>query len=326
VTDEALNSAVLDQQQRQRVLGRTWWARLRKDVYRDRYLYALLLPIIAWFIIFRYIPMYGVIIAFKDFRFFDGIWGSEWVGLEHFERMFRSRGFFLIVRNTLLLNLYQLVFQFPAPILLALLLNEVRNRKFKRVSQTLLYVPHFMSWVILSGIIISILSPSTGIINILLSRIFGIEPTYFLIDENWWVFWFIVSGIWKTAGFGTIIYLAAISAIDPNLYEAATIDGAGKVRQAWHVTLPGLAPTIGILLILNLGNFIEIGFEQVQTLSNQLVYEVADVIPTYVYRVGLRGAQFSYTAGVGFFQALVGLVLIVGANWTLRRLGHSGLF
>jgi putative aldouronate transport system permease protein len=299
---------------------------LRRDIYRDRYLYALLLPIIAWFVIFRYIPMHGVIIAFKDFRFFDGIWGSEWVGLRHFERMFRSRDFFQIIRNTLLLNFFQTLFQFPAPILLALLLNEVRNRSFKRISQTLLYVPHFISWVVLAGIIISVLSPSTGIVNVILNRLFGIEPIHFMIRPGWWVFWFILSGIWKSAGFGTIIYLASISGIDPQLYEAATIDGAGKLRQTWNITLPGIAPTIGILLILNLGNFIEIGFEQVNMLQNGAVFSVADVIPTYVFRVGLRGAQFSYTAGIGFFQAFVGLILITMANWTLRRLGHSGLW
>ncbi|MFW5776831.1 MAG: ABC transporter permease [Spirochaetota bacterium] len=299
---------------------------LGRDLFRDRYLYVLLLPVIAWFIIFRYVPMQGVIIAFKDFRFFDGIWGSEWVGLMHFERMFRSRDFYQIVRNTLVLNLYQLVFQFPAPIVLALLLNEVRNSKFKRISQTLLYVPHFISWVVLAGIVISVLSPSTGIVNILLNRMFGVEPVHFMIRPGWWVFWFIVSGIWKSAGFGTIIYLAAISTIDPQLYEAATIDGAGKLRQTWHITLPGISATIGILLILNLGNFIEIGFEQVNMLQNSVVNDVADVIPTYVYRVGLRGAQFSYTAGVGFFQAIVGLILVTTANWTLRRLGHSGLW
>ncbi|MFP4377444.1 MAG: ABC transporter permease [Spirochaetales bacterium] len=299
---------------------------LRRDLYRDRYLYVLLLPVIAWFVLFRYVPMQGVVIAFKDFRFFDGIWGSEWVGFEHFERMFRSRDFYQIVRNTLVLNVYQLIFQFPAPIVLALLLNEVRSSKFKRISQTLLYVPHFISWVVLAGIVISVLSPSTGVINIILTRVFGVEPVHFMIRPSWWIFWFIVSGIWKSAGFGTIIYLAAISTIDPQLYEAATIDGAGKLRQTWHITLPGISATVGILLILNLGNFIEIGFEQVNMLQNSVVNSVADVIPTYVYRVGLRGAQFSYTAGVGFFQALVGLVLITSANWTLRKLGHSGLW
>jgi putative aldouronate transport system permease protein len=304
-------------------LGRS---RLARDIFRDRYLYFLVIPIILWFLIFRYIPMYGVIIAFKDFRFADGIFGSEWVGLMHFERMFRSQDFFQIVRNTLVLNLYQLIFQFPAPIILALMLNEVRNRLFKKTTQTLLYVPHFMSWVVMAGVVVSILSPTTGIVNILLNRILGVEPIHFMVQPGWWVFWFIVSGVWKTAGFGTIIYLAAITSIDPQLYEAATIDGAGKFRKMWSITLPALAPTVAILLILNLGNFIEIGFEQVHMLMNSAVYSVADVIPTYVYRVGLRGAQFSYTAGVGFFQALVGLILITATNWVLKRLGYGGLW
>ena len=296
------------------------------QIVRDRQLYLMFLPIVIWLIMFRYVPMYGLQIAFRNFRFADGITGSAWVGLRHFERMLGSQEFYLIVRNTLLLNFYQLLFQFPAPIVLALMLNEVRNQAFKRVSQTLLYVPHFISWVVLAGIIIGILSPSTGIVNIGLNRLFGVQPVHFLIREPWWVFWFIVSGIWKSAGWGTIIYLAAISGIDPQLYEAARMDGAGKFRQIVHITLPGISSTAAILLILNLGNFMDIGFEQILMLSNSVVRGVADVIPTYVYRVGLQGGLFSYTAGIGFFQSLVGLVLVWGTNRIVKAIGGTGLW
>lgn len=299
---------------------------LWRDLYRDRYLYALLIPILVFYVVFRYVPMYGLVIAFKDFRFVDGILGSEWVGLAHFERMFRSEQFFRIVRNTFLLNVYQLVFQFPAPIILAILINEVRRQFLKRTIQSLLYVPHFISWVVMGGIFISLLSPSTGIVNFALSRLLGIEPIFFLADRFWWLVAFILSGIWKTAGWGTILYLAAITNIDPQLYEAAIIDGANKWRQTIHVTIPGMASTIGILLILNVGGFMEISFEQIFILQNQAVMRVADVIPTFVYRVGLQGAQFSYTAGVGFFQSFVGLVLIWAANAIIRKTGGSGLF
>ena len=298
----------------------------RRDLYRDRYLYALLLPVLAVYVVFRYAPMYGLIIAFKDFRFVDGILGSPWVGLQHFERMFGSEQFFRIVWNTLILNVYQLVFQFPVPIVLAILLNEVRSKSLKRTVQSLLYVPHFISWVVLGGILIAILSPSTGIFNVILGRGLGVEPIFFMADRFWWVVVFIASGIWKTAGWGTILYLAAITKIDPQLYEAAIIDGANKWRQFRHVTLPGISSTIGVLLILNVGGFMEISFEHIFMLQNPVVMRVADVIPTFVYRAGLQGAQFSYTTGVGFFQSLVGLTLIWAANLLIRKTGGNGLF
>ncbi|MFP4510655.1 MAG: ABC transporter permease [Spirochaetota bacterium] len=299
---------------------------LRRDLYRDRYLYMLLFPVLIFYLIFRYVPMYGLIIAFKDFRFVDGIIGSQWVGFEHFERMFRSEQFFRIVWNTLILNVYQLVFQFPIPIVLAVLLNEVRRKHMKRTIQSLLYVPHFISWVVLGGILIAILSPSTGVLNIILDRVFGIDPIFFMADRFWWVVVFIVSGIWKTAGWGTILYLAAITNIDPQLYEAAIIDGANKWRQIWHITIPGISSTIGILLILNVGGFLDISFEHIFMLQNQRVMRVSEVIPTFVYRAGLQGAQFSYTTGVGFFQSFVGLFLIWTANKIIKKTGGSGLF
>ncbi|TVQ25992.1 MAG: sugar ABC transporter permease [Spirochaetaceae bacterium] len=299
---------------------------LKTRLYRDRYLLMLLLPVLVFYVIFRYVPMYGLVIAFKDFRLVDGILGSQWAGLTHIERMFRSEHFFRIVRNTVLLNVYQLLFQFPAPIVLAILINEMRSKTLKRGVQSLLYVPHFISWVVMGGIIITILSPSTGIVNRILTQNFGIRPIFFLADRTWWVIVFIFSGIWKSAGWGTILYLAAITNIDPQLYEAAIIDGAGKFRQIWHITLPGLSTTIGILLILNVGGFMEVNFEQIFILQNQAVMRVADVIPTFVYRAGLLGAQFSYTTAVGFFQSIVGLILIWSTNRIIKALGGSGLF
>ncbi len=301
--------------------GRLW-----HDIHRDRYLYAMLLPVfIGFFLLFRYVPMYGVTIAFRNYRIVDGMFGSQWVGMRHFERLFRSPEFVLILRNTLLLNFYQLVFQFPAPIVLALLLNEIRAAGFKRTLQSVMYVPYFLSWAVLGGIIIGLLSPSTGIINAFI-RGLGLEPVYFMMSTGWWPVVFVVSGIWNSAGWGTIIYLAAISGIDPQLYEAATIDGAGRLRQTWHITLPGIRSTIAILLILNMGRFIDLGFEQVWVLQNPAVRSVAEVIPTYVYRIGLQAMQYSYTAALGLFQSLVGLVLVLTANWVIRAMGEEGLF
>jgi putative aldouronate transport system permease protein len=299
---------------------------LLKDLTRDKYLYLFLLPGAAFFLLFKYAPLYGELIAFKNFRVLDGIWGSEWVGLQHFERLYRDSEFWNILRNTLLLNLYHILFVFPAPILLALLLNEVRGNLFKRTIQNMLYLPHFISWVVLGGIVVAILSPSTGIVNILLARVFGIEPIYFMASAAWWPIVFTASSVWQTAGWGTILYLAAMGAIDPQLYEAATIDGASKLRQIFHVTLPGIRSTIAILLILQMGRVMDVGFEHVYNLQNSAVYSVADVISTYVYRIGLLSAQYSYATAVGLFQGAVGLLLVLLVNRIIKKMGEGGLW
>lgn len=299
---------------------------LWKAVKRDRYLYLFLLPVMAYFIIFKYGPMYGVIIAFKNFRFNDGIWGSAWVGMRHFNRLFTSPDFLIILRNTLLLNIYSVVFAFPVPILLAILLNEVRSMAFKRFTQSLLYLPHFISWVVLGGIFISLLSPSTGVINLLLVKVFNIEPIYFLASTTWWPIMFIISGIWHDAGWGTIIFLAAITSIDMELYEAAKIDGANKLKQIWHITIPGIRSTIAIMLILRMGSMMDVGFEHIFVLQNSAVRNVADVISTYVYRVGIQGIQYSYTAALGLFQSLISMVLILSSNKIIKSLGENGLW
>lgn len=270
--------------------------------------------------------MAGEIIAFKNYRFVEGIWGSEWVGFRHFQMLFESLDFWRILRNTLLLNVYSLVFGFPVPILLALLLNEVRREWYKRTVQNLLYLPHFISWVVLGGIVIAILSPSTGVVNLILKQILGIEPVYFMADSTWWPIVYTISGIWRDAGWGTILYLAAMAAIDPQLYEAARIDGANKLRQIWHITLPGIRSTIAILLILRMGHMLDVGLEQTLMLQNQSVLDVSDVISTYVYRVGLQNMNYSYTTALGLFQSLIGLLLVVGVNHLIRKSGERGLW
>jgi putative aldouronate transport system permease protein len=299
--------------------------RLAKDLRRDYWLYIFLILPLAFYIIFKYVPMYGAVIAFKDFKIGLGIAGSKWVGLQQFNRLFRTPDFFKILKNTLLLNVYALVFGFPVPIVLAILLNEVRSTLFKKVNQSILYLPHFISWVVLAGIFIQMLSPSTGVVNLILKAL-GLTPVYFMASKFWWPIMFVISGIWQGAGWGSIIYLAAVSAIDPELYEAARIDGAGKFGQIWHITLPGIKATIAIMLILRMGSMMDVGFEHIYNLQNSAVYDVADVISTYVYRVGIRGAQYSYTTAIGLFQSVISLVLVVTTNKITRMMGENSLW
>jgi len=297
----------------------------KRRVSRDKYLYLMLVPVIGYYVLFKYAPMLGEIIAFKDYRFVDGIWGSKWVGLKHFRMLFESLDFWKILRNTLLLNVYNLVFGFPVPIALALMLNEVRQEWYKRTVQNLLYVPHFISWVILGGILIALLSPSTGVVNWIL-RPFGIEPIYFMASTKWWPVVYTLSSIWREAGWGTILYLAAMANIDPQLYEAAKMDGATRLRQIWHITLPGIRGTIALLLILRMGQMMDVGLEQTLVLQNSAVLEVGDVISTFVYRVGLQNANYSYTTALGLFQSAVGFVLVLAVNRIIKGLGEKGLW
>ncbi len=296
-----------------------------KQLMKDRFFYMLLLPVLVYLIIFKYGPMFGEIIAFKNYRIVDGVWGSQWVGFENFTKLFASRDFYNVLTNTLLLNLYAIVFAFPAPILLALMLNEVRVEWYKRTLQNFLYLPHFISWVALGSIVIGMLSPSTGFINKVLG-IVGIKPIYFLADTFWWPISFVASGIWKEAGFGTILYLAAMAAIDPTLYEASKIDGANKLRRMWHVTLPGIRSTIAILLILQVGNMLDVGFEQVYVLRNAAVTSVSEVISTYVYTRGIVSLQYSYTSALGLFQSIIALFLVVSVNKIIKSMGERGLW
>lgn len=288
-------------------------------------MYLILVPVIAYYLIFCYAPMYGVTIAFKDYNMFKGVFGSEWVGLENFRRIFSTKDFYIVLRNTLMLNLLQLLFSFPGPIILALLLNELRSMAFKRSIQTIVYLPHFLSWVVVASLLVPMLSPSTGIVNQIIIKL-GMEPIYFMSDPGWWVAIYVLIGIWKSIGWGAIVYLAALAGIDPSLYEAAIIDGANKWQQCLHITIPSIIPTIMVLLILNIGQLMSIGFDQPFLLGNSSVINVSDVISTYVYRIGLQSADISRSTAVGLFQSLVNFVILLCANTASKKLTGSGIY
>jgi putative aldouronate transport system permease protein len=291
-------------------------------------LYLMLVIPVVYFFIFKYVPMVNIAIAFKDYNMFQGVWskGSPWVGWKYFIQAFHERDFWNALRNTLWLNFLDLLAGFPAPLILALVLNELSFTKFKKVTQTVVYLPHFLSWVIISSIAIKLLAPATGIVNIILKNNFGIEPINFLMDKVLWVGTFVVFGVWKEMGWGTIIYLAAITGINPELYEAAEVDGAGRWRKLWHITLPGIRPTIVILLILSIGNIVGGGFDRNYTMMNGLVLQVADNLATLVYRVGIKGFQFSLTAAIGLFQSVVCVIFLISANLFAGKFGERGIW
>ncbi|ULL20050.1 sugar ABC transporter permease [Paenibacillus sp. H1-7] len=295
------------------------------QIRKNKYLYLLLFPGVLWYFVYKYLPMYGVIIAFKEYNFSKGIWGSPWVGLKHFQFLFRNDDFLNIVKNTLLINIYELLFAFPVPIVLALLLNEMKSMLFKRTIQTVVYFPHFLSWVVFGGIIIQLLSPNEGLVNNLL-RFFGVEPIFFLSKSEYFRPIVIVSSILKEAGWGAIIYLAALSSIDVDQYEAATIDGANRWDKLIHITLPGIRNTIVLMLILKVGYLLDVGFEQIYILYNPSVYDVGDVLSTYIYRIGLQGAQFSVTSAIGLFQSAIGFLLIWGTNRIAKKFSEVSLW
>jgi putative aldouronate transport system permease protein len=299
---------------------------LLQNVVRHRYLYLLALPGVVFFIMFRIIPSLGSVIAWQKFNIFSGILNSPWVGWKNFTDMVAYHNFGRILRNSLIIGLYKVVFTFPPPLILALMLNEIRSLRFKRSVQTLVYMPHFLSWVIVSQIFINILSPQGGIVNILLNRLFGIEPIFFMGKEVFFRPIVIISSIWKESGFESIIYLASLAAISMELYEAAAIDGATRWQQLWRITLPSLLPTITILLLLRIGRFLEIGFDQIYTLANPLVWPVADIFDTYVYRKGLLQGAYSITTAVNLFKTVVGFVLLLGGNAVAKRLTGRSLF
>lgn len=296
-----------------------------KMIKDDWQAYVLIAIPILYFIIFKYIPMGGLIIAFKDYNIFEGFLGSKWVGLDVFKEVFATDEIFVVVRNTLMLNLLDLIFSFPAPIILAITLNELQNKHFKRLSQTVLYLPHFISWVIIGGIVTQIFATNTGIINNFLTK-FGIEPIPFLTDKNYWLITYVATGIWQSAGWGTIVFLAAIVNINKELYEAAYVDGAGLLRKIWHIVLPGIRSTIIVLLILRIGQMVNIGFERPYVMSNRLVSDYSDVISTYVYRVGMQSGRLSLATAVGLSQGVVGVVLIAIANYISRKFGEEGIW
>ena len=289
-----------------------------RALYRDRYLIILISPVVLYFLVFAYYPMYGVIIAFKEYRVALGIWGSPWIGFDHFIRFFQSIFFTRLITNTLLISLYSLLWGFPIPIIFALLLNEFRDGIFKRSVQTISYFPHFISLVVVCGMVIDFLSPQGGIVNQLIVMLGG-EPIHFLGRPEWFRTVLIGSTIWQSFGFGSIIYFAAISGINPELYEAARIDGAGRFRQMWHITLPGIRPTILTLLILNIGNIMSVGFERIILLYSPATFATADVISTYVYRIGILGAQHSFAAAIGLFNSVINVIILLTVNRLSRK-------
>nr|WP_224722395.1 ABC transporter permease subunit [Paenibacillus vietnamensis] len=297
---------------------------LRKDFKKNKYLYFLGLFGVAYYLIFSYTPMYGVIIAFKDYSPVKGIMGSSWVGLHHFTEFFQSFYFWRLLRNTLLINIYELLFAFPAPIILALLLNELKHANFKRVVQTVTYLPHFVSIVVICGMIVDF-SRKSGLFNMILGW-FGVEAQNLLLDPSLFRTIFIGSGIWQGVGWGSIIYLAALSGIDTQLYDAATVDGANRWKQVLHVTLPGIMPTIIILLILRIGGMMDVGFEKVILLYNSQTYETADVISSFVYRRGLLEANYSYSTAVNLFNSIVNFMLLILANRISRKVNDTSLW
>lgn len=297
----------------------------RFNFKRDYQLYLLVFIPMVYFIIFRYLPMYGVTIAFKDYNMFAGIFESPWVGLEHFKNVLELTAFRRALRNTMMLNMLDLLFMFPAPIMLAICLNEIHAVRFKKVSQTILYMPHFLSWAVLGNMVAQIFATHNGLVNTVIQTI-GLEPIPFLTSRPHWVFLYVFAGIWQSAGWDAIIYIAAMAGIDQALYESADIDGASRMQKIFHITLPSIRSTIVIMLIMRIGAIMGIGFERPYVLSNPLVTEVSDVISTYVYRMGLQGGDFSQTTAVGLFQSLVGLVLILSANFVSKRLGEEGIW
>ncbi|MFW5880785.1 MAG: ABC transporter permease [Spirochaetota bacterium] len=292
---------------------------------RDRELYAMVLPAVVFFIVFHYGPIYGLQIAFKDFRAVDGIWGSAWVGFKHFDRFFSSYRFWTLLGNTLGIAVYDLVAGFPIPVIFALLLNQVRFRKFRRSLQTITYAPHFISVVVVAGMIQIFLSPRIGIVNIFLSAL-GAEPVFFLGRPELFKSVFVLSGIWQHFGWSSIIYMAALSAINPELYEAATVDGATKAQRIRHIEIPAIMPTMVILLILNVGRFMQVGFQKILLLQNPMNLSASEVIETYVYKTGILAAQYSYSAAIGLFNALINVVLLLLVNRVARALSETSLW
>ncbi|MDO3412485.1 ABC transporter permease subunit [Saccharibacillus sp. CPCC 101409] len=296
-----------------------------KRYIQHRYYFLMLLPVLAYFLVFHYAPIYGVLMAFQDYRVFKGISGSEFVGLKHFRELFDGLYFLPVLKNTLIINAYKIVFGFPAPIILALLINEVMRPRFKKWVQTISYLPHFLSWIVLSGIIIEMLSPSRGALNVLLMEL-GFQPVYFLASTDWFRSVLVSTEIWKGVGFSAIIYLAAIAGISPELYEAAEVDGISRLKKVWYITLPSIAPVIVIMIILNSGSIINDDFDQIYNLLNTNVLSVGDVISTYTYTEGIAKMNYSYAAAVGLFKNAIALVMVLTANTIARRFSDQAIF
>ncbi|WP_246320829.1 ABC transporter permease [Paenibacillus germinis] len=301
-------------------LGKVW-----QYIHVNRYLYLMLLPALVFYAVFHYYPMYGASIAFKDLSLTKGILGSPWVGTKHFTYLFGLDKFWEVFWNTIVISFYRLVFGFPAPIIVALLLHEVMNRAFKRTVQTVIYLPHFISWVILGGLLVNLLSTNGGVVNKVIESLGG-SPIGFLSDDSHFRSTLVWSMVWKEFGWNTIIYMAALAGINPQLYESAAMDGANRWHRVWHITLPCIRSTIVILLLLRIGSMMEAGFDQIFILYHTGVYNVSDIIDTYVYRIGLAEGRFSLAAAVGLFKSVINFALLVFANKLARKMGEQGVY
>ena len=303
--------------------------RFLHNVTHYRYLHLMVLPGLAFFLLFKYVPMYGIIIAFKNYKGaaggFSAIMSAPWIGLKNFEIFFNSLYCERVFKNTIYLSILRLIFSFPAPILLALMINEIRANWFKRTVQTITYMPYFLSWVVVAGLLNTLLSPDNGAINTII-KMAGGQPVYFLTSKQWFRPILIISEIWKNIGYGSIVYLAAITSIDQEQYEAARVDGANKLQQIIHITLPALSEIIAIMLILQIGKMFDDNFDQIFNLYSPSVYEVSDVFETYVYRNGIQQSKFSYSAAVGLVKSVLALAMIVFSNKASKKLGAQGLF
>ena len=303
--------------------------RFLHNVTHYRYLHLMVLPGLAFFLLFKYVPMYGIIIAFKNYKGaaggFSAIMSAPWIGLKNFEIFFNSLYCERVFKNTIYLSLLRLIFSFPAPILLALMINEIRANWFKRTVQTITYMPYFLSWVVVAGLLNTLLSPDNGAINTII-KMAGGQPVYFLTSKQWFRPILIISEIWKNIGYGSIVYLAAITSIDQEQYEAARVDGANKLQQIIHITLPALSEIIAIMLILQIGKMFDDNFDQIFNLYSPSVYEVSDVFETYIYRNGIQQSKFSYSAAVGLVKSVLALAMIVFSNKASKKLGAQGLF
>jgi putative aldouronate transport system permease protein len=299
---------------------------LWKSILQHRYLYFMLLPCIVFFVVFAYIPMGGLLLAFKEYKFNKGITGSPWVGLEYFKTFFNSYQSRDLVKNTLIISGMKLFLYLPFPIILALMFNEVRSKWFKNVSQSVLYLPHFISWVVVVGLIQRILAPDTGLLNQLISNMGGDGSIFYMMEPKYFYQIMFGSHLWKSIGWDSIIYMAAISGVNPDMYEAAKIDGASKLREVWNITLPSITPTIVILFILSLGNILSAGFDQLYLLRTPGNMQLSDILDTYIIRVGLQGGQYGYATAVGMLQGLIGLILVVMANRISRKVSDTSLW
>lgn len=293
--------------------------------WRYRHYVLMLLPALVYFLVFKYLPMYGVIISFQDYKLLKGVSGSEWIGLENFRLMIEGRDFWRVFRNTIVISAYRLIFAFPAPVLFALLLSEILNTRFKKVVQTISYLPHFLSWVVLAGIFTQFLSPTMGPVNVIIERL-GFRPIYFLGDSRVFRFTLIATDVWKGFGWGSIVYIAALSNVDPSLYESAVVDGANRFQKAIYITVPALMPVVTVMFILTAGRIITVGFDQVFNMYNPAVYDVGDIIATYTYRKGIESLRYSFATAVGLFQNVIAFMILVVVNGIARRFNEYGLW